>query len=1116
MNPDNLLTTDNITDERDEEPGVDENGDHRQTRNKKYQQERRSMLMRGGNYRLIYVPKGNRNSKNSKFGGDFKYYLKEEIPFSLSYYGIYKKTEEDALTDEEIKNNCLVEAFKEYPEEYENLRHSQLSTFTKLDALTFNPLSEIIKKNITIQYISACENQVRYKNYPTKKSGYDQYGKTITICCHEDHFFPFVEKTGFKTDYIKKCTWKNGIPSKGRELNSINLVKELCKQKDIYFDEKPPEDVKEKEKRKEKLKNIPNEFPDYYVFSDKDSREVRKFDIKKYGPKPKEEVETEEPTKVDYMKTLPKNVLKNIANSLPDTGDKKLCKLKKYINGYLEAEKENSISEAELMDLGCDSNAGGKPLEDDYEKHLEELEKLPYHSRNTEGIYFADVESTTNGAHHITYIICWDRQDGSDKGQAEGIDSCKKFMNHLKKQKENKITVMCQLFAYEANFLVRELHAIINSIEPSRNKNYKTDGYVFVNRIPKRKVFVDQYPKIPMGLGHYEKMFGLEKGKFKNFPYCFYNNETAFLPTWKVKMDLYDEMSKVIPAEYLQVSLDGEHLIINSRQYALDYCHQDVKTQREGWNFMLKAVEEEFGLDYHRFVTLPSLAKGICLKEGCYEGVHELRGPSEAFIRRCCVGGRVMVALHNGESEGIRILNEEEGDEYRNGFDYNYEDDTIYPEKGWEKFGFSRFGKENIYLRKTEKKKREKLVRDSLPKSRTENKFISPRPRVNPDNYDKYYCLDANSLYPSAIVAGKGFPIGPPKNISKEELVTKSFQKTADEYFIKIKIWKFVGKYAMPLSNYTDKNGKRKWMNDMEGREVYIDRVSLELLEKYYIIEYSCKCGLMFNEGYNTKIKDVVKRIYERRLKHKAEGNRLELLDKLVINCIYGKNLQKPKGEIVKWSCGKTEDIDKIYSRYDVCAPKIIKIRPGMFKIKYKIAFDVDHWSTVHCGCLVLSQSKTIMADHSILVDDYMVYTDTDSMVINEYALEKLKREKPEMFGKGLGQFKIEQHLDGENVYIEKGIFLGKKLYCYKEVNGDTGEVYWKMAAKGIPQSTLWTVCNQKFRGDPLKMYYGMIYREGGVLFDLLDGGDRIRMNFLEELKVETVDEFSRTLGGYK
>ena len=112
---------------------------------------------------------------------------------------------------------------------------------------------------------------------------------------------------------------------------------------------------------------------------------------------------------------------------------------------------------------------------------------------------------------------------------------------------------------------------------------------------------------------------------------------------------------------------------------------------------------------------------------------------------------------------------------------------------------------------------------------------------------------DECSLYPSGIVNSKGIVMGFPETITIEILKLKVNLKIANEYFLKIKVTKVGKKYNNPMTNYLRKDGKRIWTNNIEGRIIYIDRVMLEILEKYHEIEYICLGGLMYTGGYNTK-----------------------------------------------------------------------------------------------------------------------------------------------------------------------------------------------------------------------------------------------------------------------
>ena len=168
-----------------------------------------------------------------------------------------------------------------------------------------------------------------------------------------------------------------------------------------------------------------------------------------------------------------------------------------------------------------------------------------------------------------------------------------------------------------------------------------------------------------------------------------------------------------------------------------------------------------------------------------------------------------------------------------------------------------------------------------------------------------------------------------------------------------------------------------------------------------------------------------------------------------------------------------------------------------------------------HCWSLVLSQSKRIMNKFMVPYGEYIYYTDTDSIFMKEKRYLQLKETNPEFFGDDLGQMKEEKHLKGDQVRIVKAMFLAPKVYWIRERN-EKGEIYDKITMKGIPQSSIDYTLRQKFEGSVEKLFYGLIKRKKGVLFDLPLGGDGVRMDFSRINEVFNLDIFGRRLGGFK
>ena len=71
---------------------------------------------------------------------------------------------------------------------------------------------------------------------------------------------------------------------------------------------------------------------------------------------------------------------------------------------------------------------------------------------------------------------------------------------------------------------------------------------------------------------------------------------------------------------------------------------------------------------------------------------------------------------------------------------------------------------------------------------------------------------------------------------------------------------------------YTDKERMRKnWTNEMEDRIAFLDKYACEDAIKFQDIEFDVLDGYYFDEGFNTKIKEEIQVVFDKR---KAEKQR--------------------------------------------------------------------------------------------------------------------------------------------------------------------------------------------------------------------------------------------------
>ena len=206
--------------------------------------------------------------------------------------------------------------------------------------------------------------------------------------------------------------------------------------------------------------------------------------------------------------------------------------------------------------------------------------------------------------------------------------------------------------------------------------------------------------------------------------------------------------------------------------------------------------------------------------------------------------------------------------------------------------------------------------------------------------------------------------------------------------------------------------------------------------------------------------------------------------------------------ETSKW------DIQKIYEYYRGTIQTFSKVGEKQWTIKVKEGI-FEHWSKVHCGCMVLDWSKRIMNRLMVPLDQHILYTDTDSAFIEMEALQKYIKENPGVIGNNMSQFKYEFHIGGTNRRIENMVIVSPKIYYYLERN-DEGETYPKKVMKGIPDSTVDMVAEQKFGGNYEDMYKTILQRpdNNGVLFDTTNGGCKLKLSFKSNDDIFKLSEY--------
>jgi hypothetical protein len=401
---------------------------------------------------------------------------------------------------------------------------------------------------------------------------------------------------------------------------------------------------------------------------------------------------------------------------------------------------------------------------------------------------------------------------------------------------------------------------------------------------------------------------------------------------------------------------------------------------------------------------------------------------------------------------------------------------------------------------------------------------------------------DGVSLYPSAInrlCREIGLPKGKAKRFTKEQF--KDWDKMTYS-ILTVKITKVNKIQQMPFIAYkNEKEGSINYLNTPPPEPVVIDSTTLKDYIMFHEIEYEISEGVYWNEGGNKKMGEVVKTLFEARLKYKKTNTALANTIKLMLNSSYGKTIMKTtttETKIVKttkksfdmktkkWVVKQETDFERyIFNNFNTIK-YYRKLNDNSYEVERTKAD--NSYNRGHIGCAILSTSKRIMNEVFDIAntEKYPIYyTDTDSLHCNCEDVSRLESAyrdiyNKELNGKQLEQFHTDFDLDGaeSEIYATKSIFLGKKSYidCLESKDKDGNTIKgFHIRLKGITKEGLNHEA-KKYNNSYLGLYedlakgkeivitlnpYDVDNQKQKVLFEYKKGSVQFKDNFTRKVK---------------
>jgi hypothetical protein len=370
--------------------------------------------------------------------------------------------------------------------------------------------------------------------------------------------------------------------------------------------------------------------------------------------------------------------------------------------------------------------------------------------------------------------------------------------------------------------------------------------------------------------------------------------------------------------------------------------------------------------------------------------------------------------------------------------------------------------------------------------------------------------VDATSLYPSAMSFYK-YPSAPGHVVHQSKFQEIQNQINRLTYrnlcILECDIEFNNPDFVCPLISTKNKDGTLSF--DFKNKnKIQITNVDIEEAIKYN----NAKITKIYNIYEWTQLdfifKEAIQKMFEERLKNKR--NALGSVLKIIMNSSYGKFIQHLIDE-------KTEVFDS-NNKFEECLLTnkctgftfLCNNEKVMCSIEKDLK-DKDVKSASYLGSFILAYSKRIMNNCIDAIDGFknwdntFNYTDTDSLIIKNSLLEKIKNTKIKY--PGLNQDQLHDNIDiVQDGKIIKGIWIRPKLYLLEVMGKDhkTGKIVidYHVRSKGINSKYLEKINNEKLVEDYAQMLNG-----SKVTYDNLTRFNRNWKQRKGEIGIKTITE---------
>lgn len=389
-------------------------------------------------------------------------------------------------------------------------------------------------------------------------------------------------------------------------------------------------------------------------------------------------------------------------------------------------------------------------------------------------------------------------------------------------------------------------------------------------------------------------------------------------------------------------------------------------------------------------------------------------------------------------------------------------------------------------------------------------------------------CVDARSLYPTAMVQLGGYPTGLPEGFVgsgttveqlNAEMVGSGSDITTAWFAELVYRGRKMPRTDVDLGLIPRRGGETlSWTNDLFDADgnpfvTRFDHISHNTFCRFHGLaasDFEVVRGVKFvapvDVVESNTLAQVTQLLYDVRAEARDAGNEgMANTCKILLNSSYGRLLMRwHESEVV--ICHGQAELNKRIRRYGarVSHADALTHEDDADNVTWalhlhKAIGHKDNTGRYHCGALVLSQSRAVMANAIHLAaaaGSPIHYTDTDSLFVDAAAVPEMERlwarlmpeGTPPLIGPGLGQFGRDLAVGKEKVpaIATRSVFLGRKSYAL-QLTAEDGSEAIKIRMKGNSKAAVQLAAAG--RGQTVMAMYEDLASGDEVKFDNSAGG---------------------------